>query len=134
MAANPPDYDNVRLSGPDGIRYPLEVGKATFVVGKEVDLNLAGMTSPILLNPTQLGNYFTLAGATGAFTIQFPFGSGSKQFGVANHSGQTVTFQVAAAPGGTASTGVAVSNNFRQILCIDRSLGDVRPLAAAIAY
>lgn len=135
-APTAPDYDNVRLGGPSGLRYPLEVGKASFVVGKEVDLVLTGVTSPLLLNTTQLGNYFTVASASGAVTISFPYGASSKQFIVANHSGQTITFNIAAAPGGSpaASTGVAVSNNFRQILCIDRALGDVRPAAAAIAY
>lgn len=134
MAATPPDYDNVRMGGPDGIRIPQEVGKSAFLVEKEVDLVFTGLTSPLTLTPTQLGNYFTFASASGAFTVSFPYGSGSKIFAVANHSGQTVTVNIAAAPGGSASTGVAVSNNFRQMLCIDKALGDVRPLAAAIAY
>jgi hypothetical protein len=131
-----PDWDNVRLGGPDGIRYPLEIGKGAFIVGKEVDLNLTGAVSPILLNSQQLGSYFTLASAAGAVTISFPYGSGSKQFLVANHSGQTITFNIAAGPGGSpaASTGVAVTTAFRQLLCIDVQLGDVRPAAAAIAY
>lgn len=137
MAGNPvaPLYDNVRLGGPDGLRYPLEVQRATFVVSKEVDLNLANMTSPLILNPDQAGgNYFTFSGATGAFTVEFPYGSSSKIFAVANNSGQTVTVKIAPGPGVAASTGVAVTTAFRQMLCIDRSLGDVRPLAAAIAY
>lgn len=135
-APQAPDFDNVRLGGPSGIRYPLEVGKATFIVGKEIDIVLTGVTSPLLLTPTQLGNYFTVASASGATTISFPYGSGSKTFSVANHSGSTITFNVAAGPGGSpaASTGVAVTTAFRQMLVLDRSLGDVRPLAAAIAY
>jgi len=136
MPATAPDFDNVRMGGPDGPRIPLEIGKGVFIVGKEVDIVFTGLTSPLLLTPTQLGNYFTLASASGAFTVSFPYGSGSKEFLVANHSGQTVTFNIAAGPGGSpaASTGVAVSNNFRQFLCIDHALGDVRPAAAAIAY
>jgi hypothetical protein len=136
MPASAPDFDNVRWGGPDGLRVPQEVGKATLLVGKEVDLVLTNMTSPILLTTQQLGNYFTLASASGAFTISFPYGSGSKLFLVANHSGQTITFNIAAGPGGNpaASTGVAVSTAFRQLLCIDHALGDVRPAAAAIAY
>jgi hypothetical protein len=135
MPASAPDFDNVRWGGPDGLRVPQEVGKATLLVGKEVDLVLTNMTSPILLTTQQLGNYFTLASASGAFTISFPYGSGSKLFLVANHSGQTITFNIAAGPGGNpaASTGVAVSTSFRQLLCIDHALGDVRPAAAAIA-
>lgn len=131
-----PDWDDVRMGGPDGLRIPQEVGKASFVVGKEVDLVFTGLISPLLLKSTQLGNYFTFASATGAFTVSFPYGSSSKTFAVANHSGQTITVNIAAGPAGSpaASTGVAVANNFRQMLCIDRSLGDVRPLAAAIAY
>jgi hypothetical protein len=124
------------MGGPDGIRIPQEVGKATFAIEKEVDLNLTGVTSPLLLNSLQLGTYFTLASASGAVTVSFPYGSASKIFLVANHSGQTITFNIAAGPGGSpaASTGVAVSTAFRQLLVIDHALGDVRPAAAAIAY
>jgi hypothetical protein len=131
-----PDWDDVRLGGPDGLRYPLELGKAAFIAGKEVDLVFTGVTSPLLLSSTQLGNYFTLASASGAVTVSFPYGSSSHQFLVANHSGQTITFNIAAGPGGSpaASTGVAVTTAFRQLLCIDHALGDVRPAAAAIAY
>lgn len=131
-----PDFDNIRWGGPDGLRVPTELGKATLIAGKEVDLIFTSLVTPVLLTPQQLGNYFTFASASGAFTVSFPYGSGSKQFAVANHSGQTITVNIAAGPGGSpaASTGVAVSNNFRQILCIDHFLGDVRPLAAAIAY
>lgn len=133
-----PDYENVRLGGVQshGIRYPLEIDGGTFAVNKEVDLNFTGVTSPLLLNPTQLGSYFTLASASGAVTVSFPYGSASKQFLVANNSGQTITFNIAAGPGGSpaASTGVAVATAFRQWLCIDHLLADVRPAAAAIAY
>lgn len=131
-----PDWEDVRWPGKGGLRVPTELGSAVLLAGKEVDLVFTNLTSPVLLAPTQLGSYFTLASASGAFTVSFPYGSGSKLFLVANHSGQTITFNVAAGPGGSpaASTGVAVSNNFRQLLCIDHALGDVRPAAAAIAY
>lgn len=130
-----PLYDNIRLGGPDGLRYPLEVQHATFVVSKEVDIDFTKMPSPVVLTPDQAGgNYFTFANGAVASTLQFPYGSGSKIFAVANHSGSAVTVQIAASAGVAASTGVSVANNFRQMLCIDRSLGDVRPLAAAIAY
>lgn len=130
-----PEWDNVRLGGSDGLRYPLEVGRATFVVGKEVDIDFSMTPTPVVLNSQQLGNYFTFVNAAGASVIQFPFGSGSKTFAVANHSGQSVTVQIAPSKsGGTASTGVSVATGFRQMLCIDRQVADVRPLAAAIAY
>lgn len=134
--ATAPDFDNVRWGGADGLRVPTELGKATLIAGKEVDLVLTGLSSPLLLTPLQLGNYITVASASGAFTISFPYGSASKQILVANHSGQTITFNIAAGPSGSpaASTGVPVSNNFRQLLCIDHALGDIRPGAAAIAY
>jgi hypothetical protein len=32
MAASAPDYENIRLGGPGGLRYPLEVGKGVFLV------------------------------------------------------------------------------------------------------
>jgi hypothetical protein len=130
-----PTYDNVRLAGPSGLRYPLEVHNATFVVSKELDIDFTKMLSPVVLTPDQAGgNYFTFANGAVASTVQFPFGNSSKIFAVANHSGSAVTVQVAAGPGVAASTGVSVANNFRQLLVLDRSLGDVRPLAAAIAY
>jgi hypothetical protein len=130
-----PNYDDVRWPAKGGLRVPTEVHNAAIIVGKEVDINFATTPSPIQLSPDLAGgNYFTLIGATGASVVQFPYGNASKQFIVANHSGQAVTFQIAAAPGGSASTGVSVANGFRQILCIDRQVGDVRPAAAAIAY
>lgn len=131
-----PNYDDQRWPGKGGLRVPTEVHNATLIAGKEVDIDFSKTPSPILLSPDLAGgNYFTFSNATAASTIQFPYGNSSKTFLVANHSGQTVTIQIApATTGGTASTGVAVSNNFRQMLCIDRSLGDVRPAAAAIAY
>lgn len=135
MGASAPSYGNQRWPGSSGLRVPTEVHNATIVVGKEVDINFTNTPSPMLLSPDLAGgNYFTLVNATVASVVQFPFGNSSKTFLVANHSGQAVTFQIAAGPGGTASTGVSVANNFRQMLCIDRSLGDIRPAAAAIAY
>jgi|SRR5580692_4241259 hypothetical protein len=135
-APTAPDFDNIRFGGPDGLRMPLELGKASLIASKEVDLVFTSLSSPVLLTPQQLGNYFTFASASGAFTVSFPYGSASKLFLVANHSGQTITVNIAAGPGGSpaASTGVAVSTAFRQLLCIDHALGDVRPAAAAIAY
>lgn len=132
---SPPNYDDQRWPGKGGLRVPTEVHNANILVGKEVDLDFTATPSPILLSPDQAGgNYFVFSNATVASSMQFPFGNASKTFLVANHSGQAVTVQIAAAPGGTASTGVSVANNFRQLLCIDRALGDVRPAAAAIAY
>lgn len=46
-----PDWDNVRLGGPDGIRYPLEQGKCCFVVTDSQNVNIGGTT------------YITVAGA-----------------------------------------------------------------------
>lgn len=129
-----PDYENVRWPGSGGLRVPTEVAPATLLAGKRITLDLTGAISPILLNPQQLGNYFTLKNAAGAVTVSFPYGSSSKQIIVANHSGQTITFNIAAGNGVAASTGVAVTTAFRQILVIDSEIGDVRPAAAAIAY
>ena len=51
MAGTAPDYDNIRMGGPDGIRIPTEVGKCTFVVTTSQNIN-AGATT-----------YYTTAGA-----------------------------------------------------------------------
>ncbi len=32
MAASAPNFDNIRLGGPDGLRYPMELAPATFAV------------------------------------------------------------------------------------------------------
>lgn len=46
-----PDYDNVRMGGPDGIRIPQEQGRCCFVVTTSENVNTGGTT------------YFTAAGA-----------------------------------------------------------------------
>jgi hypothetical protein len=135
-APTAPDYDDVRWPGKGGLRVPNEVAPASLAISKEIDLVFTNLTSPVLLTPQQLGTYFTFASASAAFTVSFPYGSASKIFAVANHSGQTITVNIAAGPGGApaASTGVAVATGERQLLCIDHAVGDVRPLAATIAY
>ena len=35
-AGSPPDYDNVRMGGPQGLRIPTEQGKATFALKQVV--------------------------------------------------------------------------------------------------
>lgn len=123
-----PDYDNVRLGGPDGLRYPLEAGKATFALKQEVDINVggAGSTNTVNLLMTQVtGNYITVTNAgSGATTVVFPGVIPGHEFIAYNNSGQACTFMV------TGKTGISVANGKRAILVIDKVAGDVTRVTA----
>jgi hypothetical protein len=127
MAANPPDYDNVRLSGPDGIRYPLEAGKATFVVHKSQ--YLTALAGTVNLNVQQAASsYFSILN-TAATTLVFPSLPGH-EFTVNNlaASSGSVTVEVS----GQSATAIAVAAGFLQKFIIDMNLGVV-PTSAAVA-
>jgi hypothetical protein len=118
-----PDYDNERMGGPDGIRIPQEMGKCTFAVTKEVDINIggAGSTNTINLTPDQLrASYIALTNAgSGATTVNWPAVLPGVVFTVWNNSGQAATFKV------TGKTGISVANGKRAILAMDSVLADI---------
>jgi hypothetical protein len=127
MAGNPPDYDNVRMGGPDGIRIPQEVGKATFVV--HASQYLTGLTGTVTLNVQQAASsYFSITN-TAATTLVFPSLPG-KQFVINNLAASTgsVTVEVS----GQSATPIAVAAGDLQAFVIDKNLGVV-PVAAAVA-
>jgi len=128
MAGTPPDYDNVRWGGPDGLRVPQEAGKATLSLKLEVDINVggAGTTNTVNLLPSQiLGSYITVTNAgSGATSIVWPGVFPGHHFVAYNNSGQSAIFLV------TGKTGITVANGKRAILVIDKVAGDVTRVTA----
>jgi hypothetical protein len=127
MAGFPPDYDNVRWGGPDGLRVPQEVGKATLVVKREVTLSVTSGT--ITLPVDQAGSSYFSVLDTGATTLVFPSLPGH-EFIVNNlaASAGSVTVEVAS----QSATAIAVAAGHLQHFVIDSALG-VIPVAAAVA-
>lgn len=127
MAANPPDYDNVRLGGPDGLRYPLEQGKATFALKHQVSINIGGAGSTntvnLAMNQTIGSEYvFTNAGS-GATAVVWPGAFPALVFVVHNNSGQAMTLGVT---GQTAIAGPA--NGTRALfVCESANIARVTP-------
>jgi hypothetical protein len=129
MAGTPPDYDNVRWGGPDGIRVPQEVGKCTLVVKRAIILSAAAATGTVTLQVDQAGaSYFSISN-TGATTLIFPRLT-AHEFVVNNlaASSGTVTVKVL----GQTSTPIAVAAGFLQSFIIDPTIGVV-PSSAAVA-
>jgi hypothetical protein len=65
------NYDNVRMAGPDGLRIPTEIQRATFDVIKELDLGTIG-ASPYNLTTDQAGASVITANPTVALTMVLP--------------------------------------------------------------
>ena len=127
MAGTPPDYDDVRWGGPDGLRIPQEVGKATLAVKKTA--TLTAVTGSVALTPDQAGaSYFSVLD-TGATTLVFPSLPGHA-FIVNNLAASTgaVTPEVT----GQSAATTAVAAGHLQHFVIDAALG-VIPVAAAVA-
>jgi len=103
MAGTAPNYDNVRMGGPDGIRIPQEVGKAVFATDNFESINVggAGTTNTVNLNDSNsLGSYYVMTNAgSGATTVNWPAAFPGHIFGFFNNSGQASTLEAAAAGG-----------------------------------
>jgi hypothetical protein len=127
MAGNPPDYDNERYGGPDGIRVPQEVGKCTYVVRR--DITLTAITGTITLPIDQAGSSYFSITDTGATTLIFP-SLPSHAFVINNLAASTGTVTVEVL--GQTATPIAVAAGFLQSFVIDKALG-VIPTSAAVA-
>lgn len=113
MAGSPPDYDNIRQGGPDGLRIPQEQGKATYAVKKLVTVNLGteGSGNVYTLLPSEtLSSEVIVTNGSGAATVKWPGAFPGHVFVAYNNSGATCTFQV------TGQTGVAVATGKRAVL------------------
>lgn len=107
----PPDYDNIRQGGPDGIRIPQEQGKCTYAIKKLVTVNLTTSASPYTLAPSEtLASEVITTSATAASSVVWPGAFPGHLFAVYNNSGSTVTFKV------TGQTGVAVATGKHAVL------------------
>jgi hypothetical protein len=129
MAATPPDYDNVRWPGADGLRVPQEMAPATLKVKKGIYLTGAAATGTVTLLSNQAGaNYFSISN-TAATTLVFP-SLPEHQFVVNNlaASSGSVTVEVS----GQSATPIAVAAGYLQSFIIDKNLGVV-PTSAAVA-
>ena len=116
MAGTPPNYDNVRMGGPDGLRIPQEAGVADFAVNKLVTIALGALSADnaTTLTPDQCQASEIIVTASGAHNVvlslpgAFPGHLYTVFASVA--TGQTVTLKV------TGQTGVAVASAKRAIL------------------
>lgn len=117
MAGTAPDYSNIRMGGPKGLRIPAEGGPATFTLKKLVSINIGGVgsTNTVTLTPAQaLGSEIILTNAgSGATTVVFTGALPGHIFVVFNNSGQAATFKV------LGQTGISVATAKRAILIIE---------------
>lgn len=130
MAGNPPNYDNQRWGGPQGVRIPQEAFPATMGLTKETDINVggAGTTNTITLSLDQTrSSYYTVTnGGSGATTVVWPAVLPGLVFTVYNNTGaaQTCTFKV------SGKTGIAVADTKKAILVMDSASGDILRVTA----
>lgn len=100
MGGTAPDYDNVRMGGPDGLRIPTEASKATFVLKKLISHSYASGSADWNMTPDEAqGSYYSVTSAGGGANAIFPAAYPGKIFVVNNTSGQTITFKVSGGSG-----------------------------------
>jgi len=75
MAGSAPDYDNERLGGPSGLRYPLEVGKGVFLVQPDGSPLIVGA-----FNATTAGSGIALKDGTQTYVMRGNADDGGKVF------------------------------------------------------
>lgn len=114
MAGTPPDYDNVRWGGPDGLRVPQEGGKATFAIKKLTTIALGAITAAtaITLTPDQALSSEIIVTATGIFAVTLNLAGAipGHPYIVYNNGAGTLTLKV------TGQTGVTVATTKRALL------------------
>lgn len=66
MPATAPYYDDVRLGGPDGLRYPFEIGKGTFVCTPDGTLSVAAQPTYRAVNSGVTLGYAGSTAVTGS--------------------------------------------------------------------
>jgi|SRR6185437_1310609 len=116
MAGNPPDYDNVRWPGADGLRVPQEVSPATLAVKKLSNVNIGtqGASSSVTLYPSQcLASELVITNtvnSTVAASVVFPGAFPGHIFVASNQTASGCTFKV------VGQTGVSVGSGKRAVL------------------
>ena len=113
------DYDNSRLGGPDGLRYPLEAGKGTFIIKKEVDLG--SVSGTINLNPQQAGASLITLTPSAAVTLVFPITQPGHETLIQNNSATyAVTVEVS---GNTTNTAVVAPSTLALVVQLGTNSG-----------
>ena len=116
MAGNPPDYDNVRWPGADGLRVPQEMAPSTLAVKKNnaIDIGTQGSGNSITLAPNQaLSSELVITNtvsSTTAATVNWPAAFPGLIFVAYNNTASGCTFKV------TGKTGVSVGSGKRAVL------------------
>lgn len=95
--ANPsPTYDNIRRGGPEGLREPMEIQRATYEVYKEVDLGALG-AGTYALTADQAGASLITVNPSAPITLVYPTNQPGFSAAIQNLSavaGATVTVEV----------------------------------------
>lgn len=126
MAGSPPDYDNVRWPGADGLRVPQEAAPATLLVKKLVTIALGaiGAATTVNLTPQQTGASEIIVTASGAFavTLVLPGAFPGHPYILFNNTANNVTLKV------TGQAGVTVATTKRALLvCESADIARVTP-------
>ena len=113
MAGSAPDYDNVRMGGPDGLRIPQEAGKATFALKQEVTVTGAG-SSTYTLQASEINASYLVVTKMGSATsvVSLPAATPGKVYVFKNSTGSSsaCTFKV------TGQSGIAVGDGSHAVL------------------
>ena len=132
-----PDYDNVRIGGPDGIRYPLELGRSVFLVLPDsgipnplaVSLAVASQPAARVLDGELTLNYAgstTVAGSVASVRGNTTIGSGTTITGASYIYGTQGKLTVK----GTHSGSAEVSCGLLGQLDLSAAVGMTAPVAA----
>jgi hypothetical protein len=126
-----PYYDNIREGGPDGIRKPMEVMKATYAVQKELNLGTVDATGELsrTLTPDETGATVIEAAPTnGTLTIIYPACIPGKILVVVNGSStESIVVEVS---GNTSNTATITESTAGVVVHTYSNLGTA--LAAAL--
>lgn len=119
MAGTPPDYDNVRWPGGDGLRVPQEAAPATLTVKKLSNVNIGtqGSANSVTLFPSQSQSSELVVtnsvSSTTAATVVFPGAFPGHIFVAYNNTASGCTFKV------VGQTGISVGSGKRAVLVIE---------------
>ena len=127
--ATAPDYDNVRMGGPDGIRIPQEAGKGVFALAQFKTINASSIGGSIVANTITLVPWVNpgvadvagsgvaggaeasvivvTGGGSSTTTLQLSGALPGQIYALYNHTGagSTLTFKVATQSGVTLADG-----------------------------
>lgn len=113
--ATAPNYDNVRLGGPSGLRVPSEAGSAVLAVGKKVTVAQGALSADtsVNLNAEQSAASYIEATASGAHALTLILAAAmpGHLYAVYNHTANNLILKV-----GSGGTGITVATTKRALL------------------